>query len=368
MFKVFTSGCASVLIVLTGASCSNSQAATLCPVLVPTDTLPGISELRGGGVVTGMNDVGQFVGIFGERNGTILGMPHGYIYNFRNGDTSYGHGWESRTNTASGEDVRLGTLGGYIYQDQNFRYLDIDPRPGSQFNDRFFSPAGINNNNFVVGKMTSDSFGSDPSQAVIFDLNSLAMQVIQITGSLSAEAVDINDIGTVVGNFFDGQHVHGFQFRDGLVTIIKAPWANVGTSVAGINDDGYVVGKARFGGDGFIWKDGIFERLNFDQFSPSDINNAKQVVGTTSALGQRQGFLYENGVGYTFGPQGTFANTINNLGQIGGQSGNRGFLTTVNEVKGVTSTVPEQASWAMLIAGFGMTGAAMRRRRRLIVG
>jgi hypothetical protein len=26
--------------------------------------------------------------------------------------------------------------------------------------------------------------------------------------------------------------------------------------------------------------------------------------------------------------------------------------------------VPEPASWAMLIAGFGLTGAAMRRRRQ----
>ena len=30
---------------------------------------------------------------------------------------------------------------------------------------------------------------------------------------------------------------------------------------------------------------------------------------------------------------------------------------------GVTSAVPEPANWALLIAGFGLTGAAMRRRR-----
>ncbi|WP_372917730.1 PEPxxWA-CTERM sorting domain-containing protein, partial [Sandarakinorhabdus sp.] len=28
--------------------------------------------------------------------------------------------------------------------------------------------------------------------------------------------------------------------------------------------------------------------------------------------------------------------------------------------------VPEPASWAMLIAGFGLTGAAMRRRRTVV--
>jgi hypothetical protein len=36
-----------------------------------------------------------------------------------------------------------------------------------------------------------------------------------------------------------------------------------------------------------------------------------------------------------------------------------GFTATVES----TGAVPEPASWAMLIAGFGLTGAAMRRRR-----
>ena len=39
----------------------------------------------------------------------------------------------------------------------------------------------------------------------------------------------------------------------------------------------------------------------------------------------------------------------------------RGFRTWVD-----TGAVPEPASWAMLIAGFGLTGAAMRRRRTAV--
>lgn len=47
------------------------------------------------------------------------------------------------------------------------------------------------------------------------------------------------------------------------------------------------------------------------------------------------------------------------------------FSTNGNAVayrlEGVTTTnVPEPASWAMLIAGFGLTGAAMRRRRAVV--
>lgn len=38
-----------------------------------------------------------------------------------------------------------------------------------------------------------------------------------------------------------------------------------------------------------------------------------------------------------------------------------------NIVGPVTDAVPEPATWAMMIAGFGMAGAAMRRRRQVAV-
>jgi hypothetical protein len=45
--------------------------------------------------------------------------------------------------------------------------------------------------------------------------------------------------------------------------------------------------------------------------------------------------------------------------------GNPGFEGLVNGGT-VRDVVPEPSSWAMLIAGFGLTGAAMRRRRRSV--
>ena len=36
------------------------------------------------------------------------------------------------------------------------------------------------------------------------------------------------------------------------------------------------------------------------------------------------------------------------------------------EIRGQVNAVPEPGSWALLIAGFGLTGAAMRRRRRAL--
>jgi hypothetical protein len=58
-----------------------------------------------------------------------------------------------------------------------------------------------------------------------------------------------------------------------------------------------------------------------------------------------------------------YAGGYNQLSDNGGASwivsgADRGFATYVD-------TVPEPGSWAMLIAGFGLTGAVMRRRRTL---
>lgn len=39
-----------------------------------------------------------------------------------------------------------------------------------------------------------------------------------------------------------------------------------------------------------------------------------------------------------------------------------GFQLRVNELLGASAAVPEPATWAMMIAGFGLVGAAMRRR------
>jgi hypothetical protein len=44
----------------------------------------------------------------------------------------------------------------------------------------------------------------------------------------------------------------------------------------------------------------------------------------------------------------------------------RGTAASVSTTFDASGAVPEPASWAMLIAGFGLTGAAARRRRRMV--
>lgn len=58
---------------------------------------------------------------------------------------------------------------------------------------------------------------------------------------------------------------------------------------------------------------------------------------------------------------------INNDGIIAAFGGGKAFLLRPNDL-GVTPGVPEPASWAMLIMGFGLTGAVLRQRRAIPQG
>lgn len=58
----------------------------------------------------------------------------------------------------------------------------------------------------------------------------------------------------------------------------------------------------------------------------------------------------------------TQTGALNSGGQQPAISGSFTFASPPSIGDGVGATVPEPAAWAMLIAGFGLTGAAMRRR------
>ena len=69
------------------------------------------------------------------------------------------------------------------------------------------------------------------------------------------------------------------------------------------------------------------------------------------------GALTDPGVYVNYGTNST--NGIGGFSFTGAAAGN----TSIDNIIANGSVVPEPASWAMLIAGFGLTGAAMRRRR-----
>jgi hypothetical protein len=62
----------------------------------------------------------------------------------------------------------------------------------------------------------------------------------------------------------------------------------------------------------------------------------------------------------------TFGLRFGGAGYQGGLDESWGFDNLAITLSGGNTGVPEPASWAMLIAGFGLTGAAMRRRRAVV--
>ena len=61
----------------------------------------------------------------------------------------------------------------------------------------------------------------------------------------------------------------------------------------------------------------------------------------------------------------TFNGTAKSI-NFGGTAGQTGFDNITFGSDTPTPGIPEPASWAMLIAGFGLTGAIARRRRTAV--
>lgn len=156
---------------------------------------------------------------------------------------------------------------------------------------------------------------------------------------LGTSAVAINIGGQVVGNYTTDvtntisiNTVHGFLYSNGTYLTLSDPLAtgDGSTVVAAINNLGQVIGNSDgSGGRGFLYNNGNY--ITIDDPSLSDegpgqlvgINNVGQVIGNSlNANFVEQGFVFSGGT-YTqisdpLGTEGTFLQSINDLGQITG--------------------------------------------------
>jgi hypothetical protein len=156
-----------------------------------------------------------------------------------------------------------------------------------------------------------------------------------------------------------------------LYSVIDMPGELGRTRLGGINDAGTIAGSAYDYGNpnSFIYRNSSFTNFMADNAYTvaSDINNAEQIVGCVGVSGKRRGFLYQGGattiLDLASNGGSTYANTINNLGVIGGVIENRtdsAFLATVTTV----SAVPEPSSWAMFAVGMSVVGSAASKRKQ----
>ena len=113
----------------------------------------------------------------------------------------------------------------------------------------------------------------------------------------------------------------------------------------------------------------------FNFLTPTGFNLANATI-STSALGTSNidfSSVMLNGMAFTLSPTGTFEfgslanspltpganNVLSVMGQNNGDGAFSGTLTF-----GAVSAVPEPATWAMMLLGFGAAGFATRRSRR----
>jgi uncharacterized repeat protein (TIGR03803 family) len=130
-------------------------------------------------------------------------------------------------------------------------------------------------------------------------------------------------------------------------------------------------------------KDGIFTTLVHFDGTNGAIPQSGFIADASGTLYGTTNNLGTGGNVFSLAKDGTFTTLVTFSGSEGGpignlladaagtlygftQSGGDAGAGTIFSITGSgfdTGAVPEPASWAMLIAGFGLTGAAMRRRR-----
>jgi probable HAF family extracellular repeat protein len=165
---------------------------------------------------------------------------------------------------------------GFMYQNGVITTID-DPKSA-----RDTQANGINNQGQIVGSF-SDGNGIDHGFLLS---KGVFTTFTHPQGAFGTRIRSINNNGDMVGEYTDSHSSsHGFMLSKGVFTTIDFPNAGF-TQLMGINDHGDITGNA-FGDiveGGFVLSKGVFTVLQDDEPVAGGINNAGQVVGSTSGV------------------------------------------------------------------------------------
>jgi probable HAF family extracellular repeat protein len=230
---------------------------------------------------------------------------------------------------------------GFLYNGGSFISLTDPsslPNPGSET-----GAEGVNDSGTVVGYYVNPS--NDSAVSFIYSGGTFTdLPAPSGTAPLSAEAMDINNAGQIVGFYQSQSPNHGFLYKGGVYTTLDDPSAGPsGTIAYGINNNGQIVGTysdSQGLAHGFLYtiSTGTFVTLDDPsagsggQTFARGINDSGQVVGYFIANGGgSHGFIESGGVYTTIDdPAGTNTELfdINNSGQITGDIIGGVFIAT----------------------------------------
>ncbi len=249
--------------------------------------------------------------------------------------------------------------------------------------DTYSEGYAINSAGHMVGRASTgpESYWSPPYvsaewHAVLYKDG--AAHDLGTLGGSDSRAVDINEAGTVVGRStiapgrFATEHAFIYDAAGGMRDLGTLGGAS--SRAVAINDEGAVLGLSNYTGGGwkdhtFLYQDGVMTDLG--NFQGIDINNHGQILG----IFNNRPFILDNGKRYyldeMMDPTGfdrIWASGFNDLGQVVGSACNDlasggSYLSCRAVLFDPLTPVPEPATWGMTLAGLGVVGMALRRRR-----
>lgn len=252
----------------------------------------------------------------------------------------------------------------------------VDPMFGT-LGDPAETATDLNNSGAVSGTLT---LASGARRAAYWDVSGI-YNIGVLPGDLNSEAVAINSSGQMGGN----SGIHGFVWSryTGMSDIGALGGPGAATVVQDINDSGWLVGFSELTPhgrvSGFVYDGAVMTPIgNIGQLFPSLNSFARAINAGGAVVGEAQrddgifsAFLYSEGatvelrslVDPALGWDLRSALDINDRGQITGfgfvNGRESGYLLTPIETSGA---VPEPGMWALMILGFGVAGARLRRR------
>ncbi len=192
---------------------------------------------------------------------------------------------------------------------------------------------------------------------------------------ISANAATVDFTGSPTGGLAEGSNIGGIVFTSALgsgLQIGNYGAQSNGNGLAAFDDTngnfikGAIAGGASFISLAFGNDDPAFS--NVGDLATLRLYNGATLVAMVTTLLNRDDVMNQT-ISYT-GAFDNFSFAYTDAAGnpfTGGGNANTGLIEIIDDISFRAGGVPEPAAWAMMLAGFGLVGSAMRRREKVAV-